>query len=349
MYDFVKKHGVILEPTNNSFENEGVFNPAAIREGNNVHLFYRAVRKGNFSTIGYCKLEGPLNVIERSSTPIMFPEHSHEFQGLEDPRITKIEDTYYLSYSAFDGINVFGAYATSKDLKKFDRKGIITPRFNFEEYALLIRKNLNKVSDKHLLYYDLFEIHHFSNIMKAEVFVWDKNLVFFPKKIDGKFAFLHRLFPTIQLVTYENPDHLTENFWINYISNLHKHIVLRNSLAYERSHIGAGCPPIETKDGWVLIYHAAEVSDKGELLYHAAAALLDLKDPLKVIGHLKKPLFSPTESYEKKGIVKNVVFPTGSAMFDEELYIYYGAADTKIAVASMNINDLLNEFKNSEI
>ena len=76
MYPFVTKHGVILEKTTNSFENEGVFNPAAIREGQFVHLFYRAVREGNFSSIGYCKLNGPMEVVERRSTPIFSPETS---------------------------------------------------------------------------------------------------------------------------------------------------------------------------------------------------------------------------------------------------------------------------------
>lgn len=348
MYDFVKKHGVILEATNNSFENEGVFNPAAIKEGNNVHLFYRAVRTGNFSSIGYCKLEGPLKVVERSESPILFPSNSQEFQGLEDPRITKINSTYYLTYSAYDGINVFGAYAISKDLKNFERKGIITPKFSFEEYAKLIRQNLNKISDKHLLFYDLFERHHLSNIMKTDVFVWDKNVVFFPRKINGKYAFLHRLYPTIQIVFFNFLSDLTKEFWEDYITHLYDHIVLRTSFQYTRSHVGAGCPPIETKDGWLLIFHAAETTTVGNI-YHAAAALLDLDNPLKVIAQLKQPLFCPTEPWEKEGVVKNVVFPSGSALFDDELYIYYGAADSRIAVASVNINTLLNELKTTGI
>jgi predicted GH43/DUF377 family glycosyl hydrolase len=348
MYDFVKKHGVILKTTDNSFENDGVFNPAAIREGRYVHLFYRAVRTGNFSTIGYCKLDGPLKVIERSDSPILSPNNSQEFQGVEDPRITKIDDTYYLTYSAFDGINVFGAYATSKDLKNFDRKGIITPKLSFEEYANLIKQNLNKISDKHSLFYDLFESRHLSDIMKTDLYVWDKNVVFFPKKINGKFAFLHRLFPTIQIVYFEKTKELTKKFWKDYTAKLSDHIVLRNSFHFASSHIGAGCPPIETEDGWLLIYHAAENTKDGRV-YHAAAALLDIEDPTKVLAQLKKPLFSPTEKWEKTGVVNNVVFPTGTALFDEELYIYYGAADSRIAVASMNINTLLNELKNSAI
>ena len=74
-----------------------------------MHLFYRAVRKGNFSCIGYSKLEGPLKVVERLKVPIIVSETSEEFQGVEDPRITKIGNTYYLTYTAYDGINVFGA------------------------------------------------------------------------------------------------------------------------------------------------------------------------------------------------------------------------------------------------
>ena len=78
----VKKHGVILDKTTSSFENEGVFNPGVFQDQNTVHLFYRAVRKGNFSCIGYSKLEGPLKVVERLKVPIIVSETSEEFQGV---------------------------------------------------------------------------------------------------------------------------------------------------------------------------------------------------------------------------------------------------------------------------
>lgn len=342
----VTKHGVILEKTNNSFENLGVFNPAVMQEGNTVHLLYRAVRNGNFSTIGYSKLEGPLRVVERSKEPIFFPKTPEEFQGVEDPRITKIEDIYYLSYAAYDGINVFGAYATSKDFKSFERQGIITPKFTFEEYSELIRNNYEKISIHHTLFYDLFCRYKLERLMKGKIFVWDKNIVFFPKKINGKFAVLHRLFPSIQILYFNNPAELTVEFWKTYISDLRQHIVLQPEYNHESSHIGGGCPPIETDLGWLVIYHSVENHTK-HLIYHASAALLDLHDPRIVIGRLKIPLFSPTESYEKEGYVDNVVFPTGTSLFDDELYIYYGAADSCVAVASVNINSLLSELKNN--
>ncbi|MFL1895329.1 pesticidal protein Cry7Aa [Aquimarina sp. 2-A2] len=343
MKSIVTKHGILLRKTKNSFENEGVFNPAVIQEGPVVHMFYRAVREGNFSTLGYCKLDGPLTVTERSEIPVFSPQESYEFKGTEDPRIVKISDTYYLTYSAFDGINVFGAYATSKNLKQFKRQGIITPKFTFEEYSELIKHNFEKISNKHLLFYDLFVRYRLAEMMKGKIYVWDKNLMFFPRKINGKFAVLHRLFPSIQLVTFNDSKELTPEFWKEYITNLRQHIVLLPRYHYECSHIGGGCPPIETDSGWLLIYHAAEMTPTG-LIYQASAALLDKNDPTKLLARLKEPLFSPTEPWEKKGVVDNVVFPTGTALFDDDLYIYYGAADQYVAVASVSLQKLLEQL-----
>jgi predicted GH43/DUF377 family glycosyl hydrolase len=88
----IKKEGILLSKTDFEFENEAVLNPAAIRIDDNVHLFYRAVRNGNFSSIGYCRLDGPLTVAERWEKPFMEPEFEYESHGIEDPRIVKIDD-----------------------------------------------------------------------------------------------------------------------------------------------------------------------------------------------------------------------------------------------------------------
>lgn len=119
----VKKEGILLSKTNLDFENEGVLNPAAMQEDKSVHLFYRSVQKGNFSTIGYSRLDGPLTVAERWNKPIMVPEFEYEKHGIEDPRIVKIEDQYYMSYTAYDGTNARGALAISKDLVHFKKTG----------------------------------------------------------------------------------------------------------------------------------------------------------------------------------------------------------------------------------
>lgn len=129
--------------------------------------------------------------------------------------------------------------------------------------------------------------------------------------------------------------------------NLEKHIVMDPKLDYESSHIGGGCPPIETKDGWLLIYHAAESTPKG-FTYHASAALLDRDNPLKEISRLPEPLISPTEKWEKEGIVNNIIFPTGAIVKNDDLFIYYGAADERVAVARISFNELMRELKNNK-
>ena len=91
----VKREGIILKPTKHKFEAKGVFNPACIRKGKYVHMFYRAWDKNNHSTIGYCKLEGPLKVVERMKKPLIVGEGSYE-REVEDPRIVSLNGNYYL-------------------------------------------------------------------------------------------------------------------------------------------------------------------------------------------------------------------------------------------------------------
>jgi beta-1,2-mannobiose phosphorylase / 1,2-beta-oligomannan phosphorylase len=335
----VKKEGVLLHKTELPFENEGVLNPAAIKEGDNVHLFYRAVQEGNHSTIGYCKLKGPLEVELRYKLPVIFPEFDYESQGLEDPRIVKIDDLFYLSYTAYDGVNALGALATSTDLVHFEKQGVIVPKISYQNFARLLV--LKETTEKYLYY------NEHERSLKGqgkEKFLWDKNLIFFPKRIDGKLCFLHRIKPDIQiLVSVDDLKDLNETFWENYFLHLDTHIVLAPKFEHEKSYIGGGCPPIETAEGWVLIYHGVHDSRKG-YVYSACAALLDLHNPQIEIARLPYPLFKPELVWELKGEVNNVCFPTGAVLFGDALYIYYGAADERIATVSVSMSALLTEL-----
>ncbi|MBP7408641.1 MAG: hypothetical protein KA941_07780 [Flavobacteriales bacterium] len=134
----VQRHGVVLDKSDHGFENAGALNPACIRVGDEVHMFYRAVRHGNYSTVGHCILKGPREVAMRADKPLMMPEHPYESQGIEDPRIVKIDDTYYMTYTVYDRMNALGAYATSQDLKTFIKHPVITPQFTYREFKKLI-------------------------------------------------------------------------------------------------------------------------------------------------------------------------------------------------------------------
>jgi len=230
----IKKEGILLKRTAHEFENDGVLNPAAIRVGDDVHIFYRAVRKGNYSTIGHCKLKGPLTVEERSETPVLFPELEYEMHGVEDPRITKIDDLYYLSFTAYDGVNALGALAVSKDLIHFDKLGIIVPRMTYEEFRLLAESK-GQLNEKYHRYNERGRVHKKHG---KDVLLWDKNVIFFPRRINGKIHFLHRIRPDIQIVAVNVLLELTTEFWENYFLHLHEKIVLAPKHKHEVSYIG---------------------------------------------------------------------------------------------------------------
>lgn len=124
----VEKLGVLLEKTSLRFECEGVLNPAVIRHNGRIHLFYRAVTTDNYSTIGYCRLSSPTVIEYRKEEPLLIPQAEYEFQGLEDPRIVQIEGLFYLSYTAFNGINALGALAVSTDLIHWERRALLFRR-----------------------------------------------------------------------------------------------------------------------------------------------------------------------------------------------------------------------------
>lgn len=335
----VKKEGIILTKTQLGFEMEGVLNPAIMQEDSTVHLFYRAVGKGNFSSIGYCKLNGPMEVTFRNGTPIIFPQHPYECHGVEDPRIVQIEGLYYLTYVAYDGVNALGALALSSDMIHFEKMGIIVPQISYEEFKHLAACQ-GELDEK----YSRYNSHnHLLTISSKNIFVWDKNVIFFPRRIHGKLYFLHRIKPDIQLACVGELVELNKEFWDNYFLNLADHVLLTPRFKHEVSYIGGGAPPIETKEGWIMIYHGVHDTTKG-YVYSVCAALLDLDNPFLEVSRLPYPLFRPELEWELKGEVNNVCFPTGTSLFGDTLYIYYGAADERIAAASLSISALIEEL-----
>ena len=332
----VKNEGIILEKTDLEFENKGVFNPACIQTDGITHMFYRAINHNDVSSIGYCQLVDN-KVVKRLKEPVLFPEFDYEEKGVEDPRITLLEGTYYLLYTAYDGKNALISYATSHDLVHFTKQGIISPEISYDEAEDIFRGS--GIRERYTMFEMLFKQRE-----GRDVLLFEKDASLFPQKINNKFALLHRILPGIQIIYFDNFSELTDNRWRDYFKNLGNFIVLDPLFWFESRNVGGGCPPIETKDGWLIIYHTVEDTPLGKI-YHAAAALLDLNNPLKVLGRLKEPLFSPRAPWEKSGVKNNIVFPTGAVVRDKRLYIYYGAADKTIGAKSLFLSELLDELK----
>lgn len=324
----VIRSGIILSKTENSFENKGVLNPAVIEENGVIYLFYRAMNEELVSTIGYCELDAPTHVKFRSKQPFIKPEKRYESMGMEDPRIVKIDGTYFFSYTAFDGKNALGALMTGSQLTHLQRHGIIVPLIPVHSFPTE-KRSANFI--------------HKESIPKS-YFIWDKNLVFFPKRIQGYLCFFHRIKPHISMVRVKELSELDSAFWDEHLSHESEHILscpsmINSSAAY----FGAGCPPIETPEGWLFIYHAG-YKENDVMIYRIHLLLLDLENPLLVIAELPYPLLEPETSYEKVGNVNNVVFPTGAILREDTLYLYYGAADLCIACAYFSIQELHKEL-----
>ena len=331
----IENKGIILEKTALDFESQAVLNPTCIEKDGIVHMFYRAVRTGNFSTIGYCQFKDG-KLIYRKSSPVLVSEYEYEKHGLEDPHIVLLDGIYYLFYVAYDGTNARVALATSKDLITFKKQGILTSQLSYDKVEDLFKTS--EVSKFYTFFEKLYRKYN-----TDEVILWEKDAFIFPEKINNKFALIHRVLPGIQIAYFDSFKDLNEKYWSNYFTHLKDYIILEPKFSFESSYIGGGCPPIRIKEGWLFIYHAVEEKDDFKT-YSACAALLDINDPQKVLGKLNHPLFSPTENWEKSGDVNNVVFPTSAILNGNKLDIYYGAADSVIALKTVDLDSLVSEL-----
>ena len=111
---------------------------------------------------------------------------------------------------------------------------------------------------------------------------------------------------------------------------------------WEDAKCGASCPPIKTKDGWLFIYHGVCSKDKE---YRGGAMLLDLNDPRKILARTKDFIMEPEFHFETDGFYSGCVFPTGIVEVKDKYYIYYGAGDQCICLATIDKKVLLDELK----
>ncbi|NPV70529.1 MAG: glycosidase [Firmicutes bacterium] len=164
----------------------------------------------------------------------------------------------------------------------------------------------------------------------------DKDASLFPRRIGGLFALIHR--PIIRGEAHiwiaMSPD---LEFW-----GRHQVLIPVRPGCWDNNRVGLGPPPIETPEGWLVIYHGVRATAAG-LLYRVGLALLDLDEPWRVLRRSDEWVFSPQEVYEQRGDVPGVTFPTGVTLNEKtrELYMYYGAADSSVALAVANIDDLV--------
>jgi predicted GH43/DUF377 family glycosyl hydrolase len=306
----------VLEPVKeHSWESKYVLNPGAIRLRGKVYLVYRAVGEDNISRLGLAVSEDGFNFNERLEKPIFEPMGRNEEKGCEDARLTLIGDHIFMLYTAYSSIAAQIGMASiavndflSHKWQTWRRHGMVFPGFT------------------------------------------DKDGALFPEQFNGKYAMLHRVDPHI---------------WITLSTHLHcpwprkEHKILADStygMLWDGKKIGGGAPPIKTKYGWLLITHGVDYLR----FYRLGVFLLDLVAPTVVIYRSPNAILEPKENYEKgkpgKDWVPNVVFTCGAVSREDkkdilgdedELLVYYGAADSVIGVATARVGDLIpSEYLN---
>lgn len=298
----------LLEPiAGHDWECKYVLNPGALRIKDKVYLFYRAVGNDDISSIGLAVTDG-YNVLERLPQPIFSPVMPEERMGCEDPRLITIDGKIWMLYTAYDG-NMAQIAAASIKLEDF------------------IERNFDKWKREGLA---------FKNI-------WDKDAILFPEKIQSKYILYHRIEPSM---------------WITYMNEMafpcrEQHAIIigpRPGRMWDSLKIGAGAQPLKTRYGWLLIYHGVDYN----YVYRLGVILVDLADPQKVLYRSPNPVLEPEEDYEiglSGAWVPNVVFTCGAVAGsdqevledEDEVLVYYGAADTSIGMARATLADLIPE------
>ncbi len=309
-------HNPLISPiSDRQWESQGTFNGSPVQIGKLTHLLYRAqgrpdalMTPAGISTIGKAiSLDGETFQNRRQ---LIIPQESWEKYGCEDPRVTFFEGKYYIFYTALGGVpfgpgNIKVAVAISSDLETIEERHLVTP-FNAKAMAL------------------------------------------FPERINGKITVImtaHTDEPPahIAIAQCDRMEQLWDlSFWEEWHRNLDKHSI--NLLRFSGDHVEVGAAPIKTKDGWLLFYsYIQNYFGGGEKVFGIEALLLDLQDPYTTVGKTHGPIMVPEEMYEKYGVVPNIVFPSGALLQKNgRVDIYYGAADTTTARASVNLSDLLS-------
>jgi predicted GH43/DUF377 family glycosyl hydrolase len=167
----------------------------------------------------------------------------------------------------------------------------------------------------------------------------DKDAALFPKKFAGRWAMLHR--------PVARSPHISANIWLSFSPDL-KHwgdhleiIYAREGSWWDANRIGLSAPPIETSQGWLVLYHGVR-STAGGSIYRLGLAMLDLENPARIIHRTDEWIFGPKATYEREGDVDDVVFPCGWVVTDGIVRMYYGAADSCIALATAKLSELVD-------
>ena len=311
---FVKpeENPIISPKKENDWESWQTFNPGVILLDGKIHFLYRAMGEDGVSRLGYAASSDGFHLTERLASPA----YTHEVKqpsfnifsyfsgggwgGSEDPRLVRVSEEENL-YMTYTACDDTGLRVALTSIKLQD---FLNKKWKWKKPIIISPPG---------------QMH--------------KNWVLFPEKIRGRYAILHSVNPEVSIeylddLKFEN----TKYIYSQYGGKLRKN-------CWDNWVRGAGPPPIKTKYGWLLFYHALNHKDFGK--YKVGAMLLDLQEPAKILRRSSKPILEPEESYENNGAKPGIIYMSGAVVKNGELLTYYGGADNYVCVAHAKLNDFL--------
>ena len=314
----------ILSPLDDSpWENLVTCNPGVIYDGGTFYMLYRAAGDDEDHVIrfGLATSTDGFHFTRVSREPVFGPSEDGPDSGcVEDPRIVKLGDTFYITYA-------YRPYAPGRywtfphDVVRLPACDGFAPKAwakSLGNTGLAMTKDFRSFRRLGRLTSPVLD---------------DRDVILFPEKVGGKFVMLHR-----------------PKDWVGFSDDLlawedkPSTLLLTGRPNSWEEKIGGSTPPILTDEGWLMLYHG--VADGGLAQYSVGALLLKADDPTVVLSRTPEPILEPELPYETQGFYNGCVFPTGNVVVDGTLYVYYGAADKHVGVATCKLDELLKYLNN---
>jgi predicted GH43/DUF377 family glycosyl hydrolase len=302
------------------------YNGTVVKHDGIYYMLFRGVGEDWISRILLASSEDGIN-FKINPDPVIFPENPWEEKGCEDPRMVYVNDKYWTTYTAFDGTTGRAAIASSYDLHNWKKHSLMFPQI----------------------------IHPQRENLPGD---WSKAAAIVPEAVNGKYYLLfgdNHIWPAIS-------DNLVH--W----QPISIPVLSPRKDFFDAAYLEMGAPPIRTEKGWLVLYHGIDnFSDKR--IYRLGAALLNINDPMEVIWRCSKPILEPEEKYETIGyadlvpggyqtlrsmseadiykmaennLLPKSVFCCGAILENGLVRLYYGAGDTRICTATIDLETILS-------
>jgi len=332
-----------VKPSRPDFKVVCVFNAGVIRYQGEVLLLMRVAEVPSNDEPNMVAV--PYFDPDKGEIVIKYFNNNESSIDFSDSRFVRTPEEHYLTSISHlriarskDGINF-----------KIDEKPAMVPENVFEKFGIEDPR-ITQIGDRYYISYSAVSnvtgvttcLASTTDFITFErhgcIFTPDnKDIAIFPEKINGRYYALNRPasaeFKTRDIWISESPDLIC---WGN-----HRLLMRVRENYWDNGRIGGSAVPFRIEEGWLEIYHGASKEDR----YCLGAVLLDKDEPWKVLARGEKPIIEPETDYELNGFFGNVIFSCGVLYEDNKVKIYYGAADTCIAYAEIELNEILNILK----